>query len=116
MPDSKETLNTLHSLVFAADRLRQLALPEDVLNPLIDLVSLATLRQQLGEDRPAFIGFIGCTGTGKSTLFNSFIGQEISLTGWKVHNTCGPVLFMPDGVLKSNTPYGDFGHLFCCPL
>jgi len=101
MPDSKETLNTLHSLVFAADRLRQLALPEDVLNPLIDLASLVTLRQQLGEDRPAFIGFIGCTGTGKSTLFNSFIGQEISLTGWKVHNTCGPVLFMADSVLKS---------------
>jgi len=90
--------NSLHSLVLYASRLRQLSLPEEVANPLIDLASLVTLRRQLGDKRPAFIGFIGCTGTGKSTLFNSFAGQKISLTGWKVHNTCGPVLLMPDSV------------------
>ncbi len=101
MLSSKKTFSVLHALVLSADKLKRLSLPEDVLNPLIDLVSLVSLRRQMGEDRPAFIGFIGCTGTGKSTLFNSFIGREISLTGWKVHNTCGPVLFLQDSVFKT---------------
>ena len=96
----KKIFNALHTLILSSDKLRRLALPENVLNPLIDLVSLFTLRLQLGEGRPSFIGFIGCTGTGKSTLFNSFIGQEVSLTGWKVHNTRGPVVYMQDSFFK----------------
>ncbi len=97
--------NALRTLVLSADRLKALSLPGDVLNPLMDYASLVTLRRHLGENRPPFFGFIGCTGTGKSTLFNSLIGQEVSLTGWKVHNTCGPVLFMPDRVLKLITQW-----------
>ncbi len=92
--------NALQTLVLSAQRLKALSLPGDVLKPLMDYASLITLRRHLGENRPPFIGFIGCTGTGKSTLFNSFVGQEVSLTGWKVHNTCGPVLCIPDSVLK----------------
>jgi len=64
------------------------------------LVSLVTFRQLFGENRPPLIGFIGCTGSGKSTLFNSLAGQSISATGWRVHNTRGPLLFAPAGMLN----------------
>lgn len=105
MLGGQSIFNALRTLVLSADRLKALSLPEDVLNPLMDYASLITLRRYLGENRPPFIGFIGCTGTGKSTLFNSLVGQEVSLTGWKVHNTCGPVLFVPDSVLKQITQW-----------
>lgn len=103
MSGDSPIIDALQTLVLSGARIKALSLPEDVLNPLMDYASLITLRRHLGGNRPPFVGFIGCTGTGKSTLFNSLVGQEVSLTGWKVHNTCGPVLFLSDAVLKQIT-------------
>ncbi len=100
MSETLSIIDALKTLVLSAPRIQGLAFSEAVLKPLQDYASLITLRRQLGENRPVFVGFIGCTGTGKSTLFNSLVGKEASLTGWKVHNTCGPVLCLPDAVLK----------------
>ncbi|MFH1993387.1 MAG: GTPase [Pseudomonadota bacterium] len=100
MTESSETYDAIQTLVVSANKIREFSLPEDAVNPLLDLAALVTLRRLLGKDRPPFIGFIGCTGAGKSTLFNSLAGHAVSATGWRVHNTRGPVLFTQDGMLK----------------
>jgi hypothetical protein len=100
MPQKLETTDAIYSLLASIHRFKGLAFSKDVVNPLIDLAALVTLRQLFGENRPPLIGFIGCTGTGKSTLFNSLAGHPYSTTGWQVHNTLGPVLFTQAAVLK----------------
>lgn len=82
----------LDALTLSAERLRSLSLPADEVEGILDLAALIALRRQLGENRPTFAGFIGCTGSGKSTLFNSLCGRDVCITGWKAHNTAGPVM------------------------
>ncbi len=86
----------LETLILSAERLRRLSLASSETEPLLDYAMLIALRQRLTEDRPTFAGFIGCTGSGKSTLFNSLCGQSACLTGWKAHNTAGPVLLLSE--------------------
>lgn len=86
----------LETLILSAERLRGLSLATAETEPLLDYAMLIALRQRLAEDRPTFAGFIGCTGSGKSTLFNSLCGQSACLTGWKAHNTAGPVLLLSE--------------------
>ena len=100
MSNILKTTDAIHTLVVAAKKFRRLSFAKEAENPLLDLVSLVTFRQLLGENRPPLIGFIGCTGSGKSTLFNSLAGHVISATGWRVHNTRGPVLFAPAAMLN----------------
>ena len=100
MSDISKISDAIRTLVVSAERFKGFSFSKEVENPLLDLVSLVTLRQLLGENRPLLIGFIGCTGSGKSTLFNSLAGQSISATGWRVHNTRGPVLFAQAALLN----------------
>ena len=100
MSDISKISDSIRTLVVAAERFRGFSFSKEAENPLLDLVSLVTFRQLLGENRPPLIGFIGCTGSGKSTLFNSLAGQTISATGWRVHNTRGPVLFAQAAMLN----------------
>ncbi|MBK5101119.1 MAG: 50S ribosome-binding GTPase [Desulfobacteraceae bacterium] len=41
-----------------------------------------------------WVVFLGGTGTGKSTLFNTFCGRPLSETGVERPKTCGPVLYV----------------------
>ena len=100
MSDISKISDSVRTLVVTAKRFRGFSFSTEAENPLLDLVSLVTFRQLLGENRPPLIGFIGCTGSGKSTLFNSLAGRSISATGWRVHNTRGPVLFAPATMLN----------------
>ena len=94
-----KTFDAIRTLVVEAKRLRGFCFSNEAESPLLDLVSLVTFRQLFGENRPPLIGFIGCTGSGKSTLFNSLAGLTISATGWRVHNTRGPVIFTQAAML-----------------
>ncbi len=82
----------LQYIFFSTQRLRSLSFTSSDVKSLLETAAIITFREQFGSNRPMLIGFIGCTGTGKSTLFNSLAGGDVSLTGWKTHNTCGPVL------------------------
>jgi len=42
-------------------------------------------------DGPAVVGFVGGASSGKSTLFNSLQGREVSRISAHAHETCGPV-------------------------
>lgn len=45
------------------------------------------------QELPLIISLQGGTGTGKSTIFNALIGQEISLTGLERPKTQGPLVY-----------------------
>jgi energy-coupling factor transporter ATP-binding protein EcfA2 len=86
-------LEAIETLVLSSERMNSFAFSKDATADLLNYTSLVAMRHHLHADRPVMIGFIGCTGTGKSTIFNSLIGKMISETGWQAHNTCGPVLY-----------------------
>jgi len=92
--------DAVQTLALSAETLRELSPSFPGMEALLEWVSLITFRKKMGEDRPLLVGFIGCTGTGKSTLFNSLVGWEISITGWTAHNTGGPLLFVSDEFLE----------------
>ncbi|RJP26863.1 MAG: hypothetical protein C4527_14335 [Candidatus Omnitrophota bacterium] len=91
MVSSARVLDAAQSFILSADRLRGLFLIPEITDSLLNVASIVTLRDKLGPNRPIFMGLIGCTGTGKSTLFNSLAEADISVTGWRAHNTSGPV-------------------------
>lgn len=88
-------------LLSSKERLNALSFGQDWIEPLLDSCAIVMLRQNLGPNRPPMIGFIGCTGTGKSTLFNSLLGQNVSSTSWHAHNTGGPVLAADESFRKA---------------
>lgn len=84
----------LASIAQWSDRLYERSYNEETARLLLNFAQAAAFRIQIGPDRPALVGLIGCTGTGKSTLFNSLAEAEISETSWKAHNTRGPIALM----------------------
>ena len=101
MAVDKQMTGAIQNLVLSAKQLKSLSFTPEVSSALLTLASLGVLRHNLGRDRILFVGLIGCTGTGKSTLFNSMAGQAVSRTGWRAHNTCGPVVLIQDTFLKA---------------
>lgn len=57
------------------------------------------LFRTLVPDGPCFVGFVGCTKVGKSTLFNSLFGEEISPIDWRAHTTRSPIFLIHRGAL-----------------
>ncbi|MCD6561690.1 MAG: GTPase domain-containing protein [Deltaproteobacteria bacterium] len=54
----------------------------------------------------ASVVFIGGTGTGKSTLFNTFLGENLSETGVERPKTCGPIVYIhKDCRFDNNFPF-----------
>ncbi len=92
MVSSTQIMNAVQTLVTSAERLCGSSFPHQDIENLLNLSSILTLRKNMGPNRPIFAGLIGCTGTGKSTVFNSLANADISLTGWRAHNTNGPVV------------------------
>jgi len=95
-----ELQEVIQTISVAAAKLMRFKFPQPAVDRLRDLAAVVTYRGLSGPDRFPLIGFIGCTGVGKSTLFNSLCGQSLSAIGWRVHNTRGPVLFMPAAAFK----------------
>ncbi len=89
---SQTQCEAIQTILLSTDRLESLQIPAETRERLLEWGAIYLMRSSFGEDRVVLVGFIGCTGTGKSTLFNSLVNQEISLTGWQSHNTSGPVL------------------------
>lgn len=103
----------LDVVALSAERLRSLSLPTEEVEAVLDLAMLVSLRNRLGENRPTFVGFIGCTGSGKSTLFNSLCGRDVCITGWKAHNTAGPVMLSSERFYQAlNEIEREFSPLF----
>src|SRR5690606_3775027 len=92
-------------LTRSADRLKALSFDEKSIEHLLGFAALVTFRTQLGRSRPSLVGFIGCTGTGKSTIFNSIAKADISGIGWRAHNTHGPVALSNQALYNQITQY-----------
>ncbi len=89
-----KSTEALASIAQWSKRLAERSFDVQAARLLLNLAQAAAFRNQLGADRPALVGLIGCTGTGKSTLFNSLAEADISETSWKAHNTRGPIALM----------------------
>lgn len=100
MNDARHAVETIAD---AAQRLRNMAAPEESVRLLINAAGAAAFRLKAGPGRPALAGLIGCTGAGKSTIFNSIAGRDISETSWKAHNTRGPIALMSRSALDRLT-------------
>lgn len=74
---------------------------------LLRLLDTLSWKEGLPQDFPAIVAFIGGTGTGKSTLFNSLSGRVISDVGVKRPCTLQPVILVHEDALA---------ELQTCPL
>ncbi len=101
MSVTPEIENAVRTICAFAAKLARYKFSGPAVDQLRDLSAVVTYRELAGADRLPLIGFIGCTGVGKSTLFNSLCGKPLSATGWRVHNTRGPVLYMPASTLNN---------------
>ena len=54
-------------------------------------------RLESGPDAPLIAAVLGATGTGKSKLFNTLLGQSLSPSGYRRPTTMAPILFTPAG-------------------
>ncbi|MCP4746819.1 MAG: hypothetical protein GY874_11875 [Desulfobacteraceae bacterium] len=99
MPIAPKILDAIEHVAETAGKLNQFGFSGKVVDRIQNLAAVVTYRRFAGPNRLPLIGLIGCAGAGKSTLFNSFCGDTISATGWRVHNTRGPVLFMSETYL-----------------
>lgn len=93
MKPSVSQAEFVRRIAASSERIQSLALPEPLATAIMNLAGAAHYRQRMGRNRPALIGLVGCTGTGKSTIFNSLAGRPVSETSWKAHNTRGPILY-----------------------
>ncbi|MFC1835007.1 GTPase [Thermodesulfobacteriota bacterium] len=59
------------------------------------LLAALSWKSQLDESFPIIVAIVGGTGTGKSTLFNSFVGKEISKVGTRRPCTLNAVAWIP---------------------
>ena len=61
------------------------------------LVQRLKNRLDSGPDAPLIAAVLGATGTGKSKLFNTLLGQPLSPSGYKRPTTMAPIMFVPAG-------------------
>ena len=63
--------------------------------PLTGNVCAVVRFKRLAGDAPAVVGLAGGASSGKSTLFNTLLGQEVSRISAHAHETLGPVAAVP---------------------
>lgn len=83
------------TLVDSSFRLESLSLPAGMVTEILQPLEVVAFRLVMPPSRPLVIGMLGCTGTGKSTIFNSLIGEDCSEISWRAHNTRGPIVRAP---------------------
>ncbi|MET1063913.1 MAG: GTPase [Arthrobacter sp.] len=66
------------------------ALPEDVLDEVLQVLDRASSRRSLSADHTV-VGFFGATGSGKSSLFNAVSGEEIATAAVRRPTTSEPL-------------------------
>jgi hypothetical protein len=96
--NSKERIATLLNRVIA--ELTTLELPaavdEGVRREFAESLDFLERRLRLGGDAPLCVAFFGPTGAGKSKLFNSLLGRELSSSGYRRPYTMQPVCYLHD--------------------
>ncbi|MHC4090766.1 MAG: GTPase [Planctomycetota bacterium] len=68
-------------------------------------------KRQPGDTLP-IVGLVGGASSGKSTLFNSLLGREVSRISAHAHETLGPVAAVPDGHAQRFESWTNEGVLF----
>ena len=66
------------------------ALPEEALDPVLQVLERASSRRSLSADHTV-VGFFGATGSGKSSLFNAVSGEEIATAAVRRPTTTEPL-------------------------
>ncbi|CAH0242266.1 MULTISPECIES: GTPase [unclassified Arthrobacter] len=66
------------------------ALPQEALDPVLQVLDRASSRRALSGDHTV-VGFFGATGSGKSSLFNAVSGEEIATAAVRRPTTTEPL-------------------------
>ncbi|NKX55380.1 YfjP family GTPase [Arthrobacter mobilis] len=78
-----EALNTARELAVGR-------LPEAVLTPAFDVLERASMRRSLSSEHTV-VGLFGATGSGKSSLFNALVGEEVARAAARRPTTAEPL-------------------------
>jgi len=73
---------------------------------LIRLAARLENRLEWGPDAPLALPVLGATGTGKSKVFNSLIGMNLSPSGFKRPTTLAPVLYLSREYVRQTAASG----------
>ena len=84
-------LSSQISNVIEAMQLAEPYLEPETIDLAADVISRAESRRQLSAEH-VVVGLFGATGSGKSTMFNALVGEELAMTGSHPSHYHGEIL------------------------